>query len=354
VPSQAVASEIMPETPAELQDALMALSLAWLDEGPRLRSDLARILAVAERTVPGCDAGSITLIVEGQPQTEAMIDRVVVAVDVAQYELGEGPCLTAAEENRPIHVALIPTDERFPRFAERVAHTGVQSSLSLPVVAFGAPVGSLNLYSWTPSSFDASSQDLGAVMATQVGVAVAKSALLTRSRGLAVVAQRRSDENADLAVAHGMLMVLERCSVEQAAALIRNAASSESETLVAAARRVMAEVVARPDGAIAARRPYGSRLAAKSRRIADAASELFGGDAVTRPGTAASRDDLPTPVSAGGVWDVPALSIMSVSPKRTSMRVRSGMGSGPVGRRRLREDGCGRLPAGLCRRPRRR
>ena len=241
-PDPAVREETMPETPAELQQALMALSLTWLDEGPKLQPDLDRILAVAERSVPGCDAASVTLIVEGRPQTEAVIDRVVVAVDLAQYELQEGPCLAAAAENRPIQVDLVPTDERFPRFAERVAHTGVKSSLSMPVVAVGGPVGSLNLYSWTPSSFDATSQDLGAVLATQVGVAVAKSRLLTNSQDLAVVAQRLADDNADIAVAHGMLMVLEQCTPEQAAALIRNAASSETETLVAIARRIIAEV----------------------------------------------------------------------------------------------------------------
>ena len=113
--------------------------------------------------MPGCDAGSVTLIVEGRPQTEAVIERVVVAIDLAQYEMEEGPCLRAAAENRPIRVDLIPTDERFPRFAERVAHTGVRSSLSLPVVVAGVAVGSLNLYSWAPSSFDATSQDLRAV-----------------------------------------------------------------------------------------------------------------------------------------------------------------------------------------------
>jgi GAF domain-containing protein len=221
------------------------LSLTWLVKGPKLKPDLDRILALAERTVPGCDAGSVTLIVEGQPQTEAVIDRVVVAVDLAQYEMQEGPCLAAAPENRPIHVDLIPTDERFPRFAERVAHTGVQSSLSLPVVAFGGPVGCLDLYSWTPSSFDARSQDLGADLATQVGVAVAKSQLLAGSRDLAVVAQRLADEHADIAVANGMLMVLEQCTLEQAAALIRSAASSEAQTLVTIARRVIAGVASR-------------------------------------------------------------------------------------------------------------
>ena len=136
----------MPETPAELQHALMALSLAWLGEGPRWMPDLGRIFAVAEGTVPGCDAGSITLIVKGRPQTEAVIDRVVVAIDVAQDEIGEGPCLTAASESRPIHVALFRPTSDSPRFAERVAHTGVQSSL-LCRCCLGGPVGSLNLYS---------------------------------------------------------------------------------------------------------------------------------------------------------------------------------------------------------------
>ena len=232
----------MSEIPGELHDALMTLSLTLLDEGPRLKRDLDGILRLAQRRVPGCDAGSVTLIVEGQPQTEAVIDRVVVAVDLAQHEMQESPCLQAAAENRPIRVNLIPLDERFRRFADGVTHTGVQGWLSLPVVVGGVAVGSLDLYSWTPFSFDASSQDLGPVLATQVGVAVAKSRLLAGSEDVAVIAQRLADEDADIAVAEGMLMVLEQCTLQQAAALIRNAASSEAETLVGIARRVIAEV----------------------------------------------------------------------------------------------------------------
>src|SRR4051812_8989347 len=121
-------------SPAGLDDALMTLSLTLLDEGPSLQQDLETILRLAERTVPGCDAGSVTLLIEGKPQTEAVIDRVVVAIDVAQYELDEGPCVEAMRDGSPIRVELLATDERFPRFAERVAHTRVQSSLSMPVV----------------------------------------------------------------------------------------------------------------------------------------------------------------------------------------------------------------------------
>jgi GAF domain-containing protein len=218
----------VPEAPAELLDALMTLSVTLLGEGLGLRRDFDSILGVAQRIVPGCDAGSVTLVVEGQPHTEAAIDRVIVAVDLAQYEMDEGPCLRAAAQNQPVRVDMIAIDERFPRFAERVAHTGVQSSLSLPVVVGADCVGSLNLYSWTPSSFNASSQDLGAVLATQVGVAIAKSRLLADSRAVAVTAQRLADENADIAVAQGILMVLEQCAPEQAGALIRNAAANRT------------------------------------------------------------------------------------------------------------------------------
>lgn len=199
----------MPETPAELHDALISLGLTLLGEGPSLTTDLERVLSMAQRSVPGCDAGSVTLIVEGRPQTEAAIDRVVVAVDLAQYEMHEGPYLQAATANPAIRVDVIATDDRFPRSAERAAHTGVQSSLSLPIVVDAVEVGSLDLYSWTPFAFGDSSQDLGAVLATQVGAAVAKSHLLASSQMVAVSAQRLADENADIAVAQGVVMVLE-------------------------------------------------------------------------------------------------------------------------------------------------
>ncbi len=82
--------ETVPEPPPELVDALMALSLVLVGEGPGLKRVLDTILGVAQRSVTGCDAGSVSLVVEGRPHTEAMIDLVVVAVDLAQYQMNEG------------------------------------------------------------------------------------------------------------------------------------------------------------------------------------------------------------------------------------------------------------------------
>ncbi|HEX3795999.1 MAG TPA: GAF domain-containing protein [Acidimicrobiales bacterium] len=225
----------------DVREAIVQLSLALLTESD-LQADLDRILEVAQRTVPGCEAGSVTLLVEGSPQTEAALSRAVVAIDLAQYETNEGPCLLAAALNTPIFVDVLSADERFPNFSERVADLGLQSSLSLPITIEGDVVGSLNLYAWRSSAFDATSQDMGAVLATQVGIAVAKSRLLVEAKEVAVAAQQVADESSDIAVAEGMIMVLERCSLDQAQSLMRNAASSEVKTLVVIARRVIAEI----------------------------------------------------------------------------------------------------------------
>ncbi|HEY2214260.1 MAG TPA: GAF and ANTAR domain-containing protein [Acidimicrobiales bacterium] len=231
----------MLEPVPEIQDAIVQLGLALLTESA-LQADLNRILRLAQRTVPGCEAGSVTLLVEGSPQTEAALSRVVIAIDLAQYEADEGPCLLAAALNTPILVNVLSADERFPHFAERVNGWGPESSLSLPVTIGKDVIGSLNLYAWQPSAFDPTSQDIAAVLATQVGIAVAKSRLFEEAKGVALAAQRAADESSDIAIAEGVVMVLERCSLDQAQALLRNAASSEAATLVVIARRVIAEI----------------------------------------------------------------------------------------------------------------
>ena len=234
----------MAELAPQIQRAIAELGLALLTE-KELQGDLERILRAAQRSVPGCEAGSVTLLVEGSPRTEAAISRAVIAIDVAQYETQEGPCLLAAALNAPVVVDVLGTDERFPNFAERVAPLGLQSSLSLPVVIDSQVVGSLNLYAWQRDAFDATSQDISAVLATQVGIAVAKSRLLTEAHAVATVAQQAADEASDVAIAEGMLIVLERCSLEQAQSLLRNAASAEAESLVVIARRIILEVGSR-------------------------------------------------------------------------------------------------------------
>lgn len=236
----------MAETSSELVEALTALGKVLLTDHV-LNGDLQRIVTVAERSIPGCGGASIALAFKGRARTRAATDKVVLELDLAQYESDMGPCLQALREARPVRLDLIDQDTGFQTFAQRAAEAGVRSSLSLPLIVDDEAVGTLNLYSYAETAFDATSQSLAAVMAAQAGAAIAKSRLLAAGRRAAEVAQRSADDRADVGMAEGMLMAIEQCTAQQAAALLKNAATSEEQTLAAMARRIIAQVESQPD-----------------------------------------------------------------------------------------------------------
>jgi len=238
MPDDLVPDDLVPN---DLVEAITALSRILLTDRT-LKGDLERIVAVAERSVPGCNGASIALALTGRPRTEAVSNRIVLELELAQYEAGDGPCLLALREGRPVRLDLIGEEPTFETFAERAAQVGVRSSLSLPVLIDGEAVGTMNLYSYAAAAFDETSQSLAAVLVAQTGVAIAKSRLLAAGRWAADVAQQSADDRADISMAEGMLMSIEECTAEQAAGLLRNAATSEEETLAGMARHIILEV----------------------------------------------------------------------------------------------------------------
>src|SRR5215207_3726846 len=58
---------------------------------------LLRIAQTAVSTVAGCQMASVTLTEQGAFQTAATTDSVASAVDQAQYDVREGPCLDAVD-----------------------------------------------------------------------------------------------------------------------------------------------------------------------------------------------------------------------------------------------------------------
>ena len=74
----------------------------------------------------------------------------LVALDDAQYETGEGPCLTVLDPHEPISLDDAGhVEDRWAHFSRSAAHLGVHSTLSmhLPVDEAEELQASLNLYS---------------------------------------------------------------------------------------------------------------------------------------------------------------------------------------------------------------
>ena len=83
-------------------------------------------------TIAGCRMASVTLVERSGYRTAASTDRAATAVDQAQYQLDEGPCLGAVD---PQWLRAVVSDERWPTLASRPIESRLQSALSYRLAA---------------------------------------------------------------------------------------------------------------------------------------------------------------------------------------------------------------------------
>ncbi|HEV2891402.1 MAG TPA: GAF domain-containing protein [Frankiaceae bacterium] len=145
---------------------------------------LRRVAALACATIPGCDAGSVTLWREGHPYTVVSTDDLAQTIDDAQYDVMEGPCLDASRYGEAYVIADMADEPRWPTFAGVAAQRGARSSLSLPLVVANEPIGALNLYATKPRGFEGA-EPAGRAFAKQASVAIANARVYQASRQLA-------------------------------------------------------------------------------------------------------------------------------------------------------------------------
>jgi hypothetical protein len=135
---------------------------------------LLRIAEAAVSTVAGCQMASVTLSKRSGYRTAASTHPAATAVDRAQYQVDEGPCLDAVDA--PLVYAPSFPDERWPTLASRPTEYGVASVLShhlatTPSGTTDPGGGSLNSYGILPDAFDDTAQEIGLILAAHASVA---------------------------------------------------------------------------------------------------------------------------------------------------------------------------------------
>lgn len=160
-----------------LGDLRAALSgaAAGLSGGVDARADMARVTEAAVLAVHGCEHASITLVVGERASTPAASSAQARLLDQAQYDCGEGPCLSAVRERQVVNAPDVRSDARWPALrASRLREAQVRSVLSVPMTMGEEVVGALNLSSSATAAFHARSEDAARVVshyATAVVVA---------------------------------------------------------------------------------------------------------------------------------------------------------------------------------------
>jgi hypothetical protein len=134
---------------------------------------IAELAEHAAVEIPGAQYAGVTVTRNGRHiDTPAATHKWPILLDEIQQRHREGPCLTAAWEEKTIHVKDLETDERFPLYARDVlAETPIRSVMSFQMWIAGETMGALNVYAESPNVFSTETREIGLVFAAHSSVA---------------------------------------------------------------------------------------------------------------------------------------------------------------------------------------
>jgi GAF domain-containing protein len=206
-----------------------------------LPAQLEAVVAIVKRTVPSCDAAGIVLLVDGQPTSVAVTDRLTVEIDLVQYDTGEGPCLAAMNDGEVVRINILERDSRFTRFAPGALDRGLNSVLSTPLTANGQSVGALNMYSTKTNAFDGRTEEAVRPMVEYAGEAIGTSPLYAYSLDMVDGLVEDLESRALIDQAIGVLMATEEHTSENALGRLRELAMRSGESMRTVASWVLDE-----------------------------------------------------------------------------------------------------------------
>lgn len=207
---------------------------------------LRLVTSLAQSTLAGTVGAGVTLIDgQGRKTSAAASDALTERADNLQYELNEGPCLTAWERSTVVRIDDVAAEERWPRWCRAVQSLPVRSTLSTPLVVGGRTLGAIKVYGDQVDASDFHAEQVLTMFAAQAGILIANMQTLESARQLTDQLKEALESRDVIATAKGIVMVTER--VDGEAAFARLVALSQREgkklrevaevTVQAAARR---------------------------------------------------------------------------------------------------------------------
>ena len=223
------------------------------EDGPdaaevRLNRLLNLILESAVEAL-GFDAATVTARHGSDLATVAVTDQRMIALDDAQYETGEGPCLAVLEPGDPIALDdVAESGDRWEHFARTAEHLGIHSSLSVHLPVDSETVAaSLNLYSKRHLELGAEQVRQAVPFAEQLATAIMS---VDAHRSTAKLARDMAEAMRSRAVieqAKGMLMADKRITGDKAFEQLVQLSQHANLKLRDVAQRLVEERTEPPD-----------------------------------------------------------------------------------------------------------
>lgn len=233
---------------SQQEDADLAASLTELSQLSAGRVGLVemltRVAEMAVQAIPGADGAGLTLMEPDRADVIVKSAEFVRQIDDIQYGLGQGPCISAAEQGRTMRSGSLGGDPRWPRFGPRAGRLGVHSVLSLPLVTPSGVIGAMNVYAHARNAFDHHAEELGESFAVPAAISVHNAQILSQSQRLATQLQAALRTRPVIDQAIGIVRSRSGYTAEEAFDTLRQLSQNQHVKLAELAGRIVEEAAA--------------------------------------------------------------------------------------------------------------
>jgi transcriptional regulator with GAF, ATPase, and Fis domain len=221
--------------------ALSALS-QFVVSKTSMGETLLRVSQITVDALPAADMAGITLLDEqGKPTTGIFTDPDAPEIDAAQYSSGRGPCLDSWRRQRVVRLDDMDSGlVAYPEFVAAARAHGVESTLSLPLMAGDDAAGALNLYSRTAGGFTDEDEVAGAHLASVAAIVLVNASAYWQATQLSEQLAQAMQSRAVIEQAKGILMARSpQLDADDAFDLLRKASQRENVKLREIAQRIV-------------------------------------------------------------------------------------------------------------------
>ena len=193
-----------------------------------LQSALDLTSHLSRDTLPHTIGAGVPLVRQGRKFTAAHTDAVVERADALQYELDEGPCLAAWQDNVVVRVDDLSTDGRWPRWAPAAVAMGLKSSLSAPLRVRKEAIGAIKVYSDEAAAYDDADEPVLQMLSDQAAIVLANVQGYVEAQEVSEQLKEALLSRDTIGQAKGILMEREKIDDEAAFAMLRQASQARN------------------------------------------------------------------------------------------------------------------------------
>jgi GAF domain-containing protein len=183
---------------------------------------------------------AVTLSRRRRTTTAAWSDQQARLMDEIQQNYGAGPCLHAMNTGTTVLVPNTRRDSRWPEYGQAIAELGQLSVLAVPLILDEDARAALNIFAPAVNAFNSTALESAELFASHAQSALRLAVRVATGQQLAADLKAAMESRTAIDLAAGIIMGQNRCSQEEAMAILVKTSSGRNQKLRTVAENLVA------------------------------------------------------------------------------------------------------------------